>query len=104
MNKEEILAKSREDNRGADERFRILNQRQSVVMVGAMLAMWLLLFLWNVFRGSDTSQGGAIMLSGVAAMGFWQFYQFRMKFSFVCGLLAAFGAVTFAIKYLLGTM
>ncbi len=51
MNKEEILAKSREDNRGADERFRILNQRQSVVMVGAMLAMWLLLFLWNVFRG-----------------------------------------------------
>ena len=80
MNKEEILAKSREDNRGADERFRILNQRQSVVMVGA------------------------IMLSGVAAMGFWQFYQFRMKFSFVCGLLAAFGAVTFAIKYLLGTM
>ena len=85
MNKEEILAKSREDNRGADERFRILNQRQSVVMVGAMLAMWLLLFLWNVFRGLDTSQGGAIMLSGVAAMGFWQFYQFRMKFSFVCG-------------------
>ncbi len=62
MNKEEILAKSREDNRGADERFRILNQRQSVVMVGAMLAMWLLLFLWNVFRGLDTSQGGAIML------------------------------------------
>ena len=32
MDKEEILAKSREDNRGVDERFRILNQRQSVVI------------------------------------------------------------------------
>ena len=34
MDKEEILEKNREDNRGADERFRILNQRQSSVMVG----------------------------------------------------------------------
>ncbi|WP_418252404.1 DUF6442 family protein [Gordonibacter urolithinfaciens] len=104
MDKNEILEKNREDNRGADERFRILNQRQSAVMVGAMLAMWLILFLWNVFRGLDTSQGGAIMLSGVAAMGFWQFYQFRMKFSLACGLLAAFGAATFAVKYIMGTM
>ena len=104
MDKEEILEKNRKDNRGADERFRILNQRQSVVMVGAMLAMWRILFLWNVFRGLDTSQGGAIMLSGVAAMGFWQFYQYRMKFSLVCGILAAFGAVSFAAKYIMGTM
>ena len=104
MDKEEILAKSRKENRGADELFRILYQRQSAVMVGAMLAMWLFLFLWNVFRGLDTSQGGAIMLSGVAAMGFWQFYQFKMKLGLVCGLLAAFGAVTFAITYLAETM
>ena len=104
MDKEEILEKNRKDNRGADERFRILNQRQSVVMVGAMLAMWLILFLWNVFRGLDTSQGGAIMLSGVAAMGFWQFYQYRMKAGLVCGILAAFGAVSFAVKYIMATM
>lgn len=44
------------------------------------------------------------MLSGVAAMGFWQFYQFRMKLGLVCGLLAAFGAATFAITYLAETM
>ena len=51
MDKEEILEKNREDNRGADERFRILNQRQSSVMVGAMLVVWAALFLWISLTG-----------------------------------------------------
>ena len=44
------------------------------------------------------------MLSGVAAMGFFQFYQMRMKLSLVCGLLAAFGVVSFAAKHIMLTM
>ena len=101
MDKNEILEKNREDNRGADERFRILNQRQSSVMVGAMLAVWAALFLWDFAHGQAPA---AIMLSGVAAMGFFQFYQMRMKLSLVCGLLAAFGVVSFAAKYIMLTM
>lgn len=104
MDKNEILEKNRKDNQVVDERFRILNQRQSAVSVIAMMGMWLVLFLWNIFRGLDTSQGGAIMLSAVAAMGFWQFYQFRMKSGLFFGALAAFGAISFAVKYILATM
>ena len=104
MDKEEILEKNREDNRGADERFRILNQRQSSVMVGAMLVVWAALFLGDFAHGQDTSAPAAIMLSGVAAMGFFQFYQMRMKLSLVCGLLAAFGVVSFAAKHIMLTM
>ena len=42
MDKEEILAKSRED-KSMDERMRQLQGRQSVVMVSAMMGMWVLL-------------------------------------------------------------
>lgn len=104
MDKNEILEKNRKDNQVVDERFRILNQRQSTVFIAAMLGMWLVLFLWNLFRGLDTSQGGAIMLSGVAAMGFWQFYQYRMKSGLFFGALAAFGVITFAVNYIMATM
>ena len=104
MDKNEILEKNRKDNQVVDERFRILNQRQSTVFIAAMLGMWLVLFLWNLFRGLDTSQGGAIMLSGVAAMGFWQLYQYRMKSGLFFGALAAFGAITFAVNYIMATM
>ena len=86
MDKEEILEKNREDNRGADERFRILNQRQSSVMVGAMLVVWAALFLWDFAHGQDTSAPAAI------------------KLSLVCGLLAAFGVVSFAAKHIMLTM
>ena len=70
MDKEEILEKNREDNRGADERFRILNQRQSSVMVGAMLVVWAALFLWDFAHGQDTSAPAAIMLSGFGVVSF----------------------------------
>ena len=52
----------------------------------------------------DVYKRQAIMLSGVAAMGFWQFYQYRMKSGLFFGALAAFGAITFAVNYIMATM
>ncbi len=54
-------------------------------MVGAMLVMWLRCS-FGICSAAGHERAGAIMLSGVAAMGFFQFYQIRMKFSLVCGL------------------
>ena len=107
MDKDEILEKSRKDNGPVDERFKVMEYRTTNVMVSVMLAMWLVLFLWDTFTGGDTPPprvGSAIMLSGVAAMAFCRLYQLRMKSALVFGLLAAFGALSFAIKHIMLTL
>ena len=104
MDKDEILEKNRQESGLVDERFRLMQLRVSYVMVCAMLFVWAILFVWDSVHGADTSVGSAIMLSGVAAMGFCQFWQLRMKSSLVFGLLAAFGAVAFAAQHVMLTM
>lgn len=104
MNKDEILAKSRKDNGLADERCKVMEYRTNFAMVAAMLIVWAVLFLWDVFRGQDTSVGGAIMLSGVAAMCLCRFHQQRMKSMLAYGLLAAFGAVSFVVQHIMLTV
>lgn len=104
MDKHEILEKSRKDSGLVDERSRVMEYRTNFVMIAAMLLVWAALFLWDMYRGQDTSVGGAIMLSGVAAMCFCRFYQLRMKSMLAFGLLAAFGAVSFAVQHIMVTM
>lgn len=104
MDKHEILEKSRKDNGLVDERAKVTEYRTNFVMVAAMLIVWAALFFWDMLHGQDTSVGGAIMLSGVAAMCFCRFRQLRMKSMLAFGLLAAFGAVSFAAQHIMLTM
>ena len=103
MDKEEILAKSRED-KSMDERMKQLQGRQSVVMVSAMMGMWVLLCLWDFIRGVDTSAMSAVAMSGITAMCVWQFYQFRMKSALFFGAFAVVGAIGFAAEHIMGTL
>ena len=104
MDKDEILEKNREDNGLVDERFRLMQQRASYIMVTVMIIVWAILFVWDSFHGVDKSVGGAITLSGVAALAFCQFRQLGMKSSIVLGALAAFGAISFAVQHVMLTM
>ena len=47
MNKDEILEKSRRDNDGMDERFKLMQWRASYLMLSVMMVVWALLFLWD---------------------------------------------------------
>lgn len=104
MDKNEILEKNRKDNGVTDERFKSMQQRSSYIMVITMMLVWLLLFVWDSVRGGDTSGGSALMLSGIAAMCFCQYYQLRMKSSLVFGVLAVCAAVSFAVQHVMLTM
>ena len=79
MNKDEILEKSRRDNDGMDERFKLMQWRASYLMLSVMMVVWALLFLWDSLHGQSTDVSFAIVMSGIAAMNFYQFYQFRYK-------------------------
>ena len=43
MNKDEILEKSRRDNDGMDERFKLMQWRASYLMLSVMMVVWALL-------------------------------------------------------------
>lgn len=103
MNKEEILAKSRED-KSLDEREKQLQNRMALVMFFTMSAVLALLFLWDVFRGVETSALSAIWFSGIAAMSFWQFYRYRMKSSIFFGLFASVATISCIVDHILSTL
>ena len=103
MNKEEVLAKSRED-KSMDEREKHLQGRMSIAMVSAMMGMWVLLCLWDFFRGVDTSAMSAVVMSGITAMCVWQFYQYRVKSALFFGAFAVVGAVGFAVEHIMATL
>lgn len=104
MDKNEILEKSREDNKGTDERFLLMQQRTSYVMVSVMMVVWAVLFVWDAVHGQDTTVGSAIAMSGIATMSFCQFYQLRYKINLVVGILVSLAALSFVVKHILGTM
>ncbi len=104
MDKNEVLKRNRKDNERADERFMLIEQRMGYAVASVMMAVWAVLFVWDWLHGQSTSVGSAIMLSGVAALGFCQFYRLRLKSGLAFGILAAFGAVSFAVQHVLATM
>ena len=104
MDKNEILEKSREDNKGVDERFLLMQQRTSYVMVSVMMVVWAVLFIWDAMHGQDTNVGSAIAMSGIATMSFCQFKQLRYKTNLAIGIITTLAALSFAIQHILGTM
>ena len=72
MNKDEILEKSRRDNDGMDERFKLMQWRASYLMLSVMMVVWALLFVWDSLHGQSTDVSFAIVMSGIAAMNFYQ--------------------------------
>ena len=82
MNKDEILEKSRRDNDGMDERFKLMQWRASYLMLSVMMVVWALLFLWDSLHGQSTGCVVRHCHVGIAAMNFYQFYQFRYKTAF----------------------
>ena len=70
MNKDEILEKSRRDNDGMDERFKLMQWRASYLMLSVMMVVWALLFLWDARHGHCTVVSFAIVMSGLAAKKF----------------------------------
>ena len=79
MNKDEILEKSRRDNDGMDERFKLMQWRASYLMLSVMMVVWALLFLWDSLHGQSTDVSFAIVMSGIAAMNFYQSTSFVTK-------------------------
>ncbi len=104
MDKDEILEKSRRDNGDVDERFKIMEQRVGYAMLGVMAVGLALLYLWDFFHGLETSGLSAVLLAGIAGMGFYRFYQLRMKGLLFLAMLGAFGAIGFAVQHILATM
>lgn len=104
MNKDEILEKNREDNKRVDERFKLMEQRMGYVMMSAMMAAFVLLFLWDFFHGRNTDGLLAVLFTGISTMCFYRFYQLRMKSLLFGGLFTAFFVVYNAVDYVLSTM
>lgn len=104
MEKSEILEKSRRDNDGIDERFRLIEQRKGLIALSAAGAAFVLLYLWDFFHGRNTDGLFAVFFTGLTAMSFCQAYQLRMKSLFFFGLFTAFFVVYNAAKYILATM
>ena len=89
MNKDEILEKSRRDNDGMDERFKLV---------------WALLFVWDSLHGQSTDVSFAIVMSGIAAMNFYQFYQFRYKTALGAGVLVTVAVISVVVHHIFATM
>lgn len=104
MNKDEILERNREDNKQVDERFKLIQQRMGYVTMSAMMAAFVLLFLWDFFHGRNTDGLCAVLMTGIVAMSFAQFYQLRTKTSLFFGLFAVLAGVSWAVSYVLATM
>ncbi|WP_302396758.1 DUF6442 family protein [Eggerthella sinensis] len=104
MEKSEILEKSRRDNDGIDERFRLIEQRAGYVMMSVMMLVLALVFVWDFAHGRETNGMAAVFLSGCSAMCFYRFYQLRLKSFLFFGAFATLGAVSFAINHVLATM
>ena len=104
MEKSEILEKSRRDNDGVDERFRLIEQRAGYVMMSVMMLVRALVFVWDFAHGRETNGMAAVFLSGCSAMCFYRFYQLRLKSFLFFGAFATLGAVSFAINHVLATM
>lgn len=104
MNKNEILEKSRRDNGSVDERFKLMQWRASYVMVTVMLVVWALLFVWDVLHGQSTDVSFAIVMSGIAALNFYQYYQFRYKTALGAGILVTLAVLVTIAHHVLATM
>lgn len=104
MDKDEILEKSRRDNGDVDERFKIMQWRASYVMVTVMLLVWAPLFVWDSLHGQSTDVSFAIVMSGIAAMNFYQYYQFRYKTALGVGILVTLAVLGMIVHHILATM
>ena len=102
--KDEILEKSRRDNDGMDERFKLMQWRASYLMLSVMMVVWALLFLWDSLHGQSTDVSFAIVMSGIAAMNFYQFYQFRYKTALGAGVLVTVAVISVVVHHIFATM
>ena len=103
MNKDEILEKSRKDNGEVDERFKMMQWRASYLMVTVMMTVWAVLFVWDVLHGRETDVSFAIVMSGVAALNYYQYYRFRYKTALGVGILVTLAVVSAIVHHVLAT-
>lgn len=104
MNKDEILEKNRRDSGSVDERFKLMQWRASYIMASVMIAVWAVLFVWDVLHGQNTDVAFAIAMSGIAALNFYQYYQFRYKTALGAGVLVTLAVVVTIVHHILETM
>ena len=104
MNKDEILEKNRRDNDGVDERFKLMQWRASYIVLSVMMVVWALLFVWDWLHGQGTDVAFAIAMSGMAALNFYQFYQFRYKTALGVGVLVTLAVVSVVTHHVLATL
>ena len=104
MEKDEILEKSRRDNDGMDERFKLMQWRASYLMLSVMMVVWALLFVWDSIHGQSTDVAFAIVMSGMAAMNFYQYYLLRYKTALGVGILVTVAVISVVVRHVLATM
>ena len=100
-NKETILAKSREENKGLDERERQLLTRANTVGLIGLLAVFLVLFLVQAFVKGGKSYDLLAMLSGfLSVSSFCRYYYIRKKLLLLTGCLWLFCTVVWIALYI----
>ena len=99
--KEKILARSREENKGLDERERqLLAQANTVGLVG-LLAVFLVLFLIELFVKGGKSYDLLAMLFGfLSVSSFCRYYYIRKQLLLLTGCLWLFCTVVWIALYI----
>lgn len=104
MDKEGILAKSREDNVSADERFRIMEWRACYIALSVVMVLWAILFLWDFFHGLDTTGLMVIGLSVPATTCVVRYFQTRMRECIAYALVGGAGSIFFLVCHIVETL
>ena len=99
MNKEEILEKSRQENRGGDEREQMLSTKAKAFGFLGMGIMVIVLFCIKIARNESVYDLFAVYCSFFAVSDMLQYHFLRKKIHLWMAILSVFAAIVFFILY-----
>lgn len=86
MDKEKILAMSREENKNMDEREKLVNDKSGIVGLMCMSVMCIILFSYKAFvLGENAYDLLALYASALMGTNFYQYKQLKKKSYLICG-------------------
>lgn len=98
MDKEKILAMSREENKNMDEREKLVNDKSGIVGLMCMSVMCIILFSYKAFvLGENACDLLALYASALMGTNFYQYKQLKKKSYLIGGCVWTFCAVVWLI-------
>lgn len=101
MDKQEILAKSLEDNGITDERERQIGMRGGYIATVVMFIAAIALFVFKFAIGQPTGDVQFFAFSGMSAMFIYQYMIRREITLLVFAVVATLGTIGFLVSYLM---